>query len=256
MNIVLIGAGNVATHLGTALKNAGHKILQVYSRTNASSNKLAKKLSAAACTETSMISPKADLYIISLSDHAVKAFIKSFHIKNKVVVHTSGSLPLSILGKIKHRGVIYPVQTFTLSRKINLQQVPFCIEWSSNETKRKIETLVKSISKKTYRLNSNQRKQVHLSAVIVNNFVNHLFTVSEKLLKDAKLPFDIIRPLILETAMKVQEESPAKVQTGPARRGDAEIIEEHLKLLSKNEELQKIYKLLTESIEQHHGIRL
>src|SRR5205085_2634039 len=146
--------------------------------------------------------------------------------------------------EIRNCGVIYPVQTFTISRKVYIKDVPFCIEWSSAEAKRKIEAAVKSIAKNIYTLNSSQRRQVHIAAVIVNNFVNHLFTISEKLLADNKLPFNLIRPLILETAVKVQTGSPAAVQTGPAKRGDAEIINEHLKMLAKNKELQKIYKLL------------
>ena len=257
MKIVLIGAGNVATHLGTELRKAGHTIIQVYSRTESSAGNLAKKLSCESCTNVKEISNKAELYIISLSDHAVKTFLKSFLIANKVVAHTSGSLPLSIFGKkFKHSGVIYPLQTFSLSRKLNVTNFPICIEWSDREAKRKIETVAKSISKQIFFLNSAKRKQVHLAAIFANNFSNYLFTVSEKLLSDAGLPFDIIRPLILETALKVQSDFPSHVQTGPAKRGDSEIIAEHLKMLKKKSDARKIYELLTESIAEHHGIRL
>jgi predicted short-subunit dehydrogenase-like oxidoreductase (DUF2520 family) len=257
MKIVLIGAGNVATHLGTGWKKAGHTIVQVYSRTSSSANKLAKKLASKSCTDIKSISDKADLYIVSLSDHAVKTFLKTFPVTNKVVAHTSGSLPLSTFGKkFRHCGVIYPLQTFSISRKVNLAHVPFCIEWSDPEAKRKIEAAVKSISKKNFLLNSPKRKQAHLAAVFANNFSNHLFSISEKILSDSGLSFDLIRPLILETALKVQSDSPTHMQTGPAKRGDAEIINEHLRMLAKKKELQKVYELLTESISEHQGMRL
>lgn len=257
MKIVLIGAGNVATHFGVAFKKAGHTIVQVYSRTPSSARLLARKLKCGFCTDATEISDKADLYIISLSDHAVKDFLKSFTLTDKIVAHTSGSLPLSIFGKrFKHCGVIYPVQTFSLKRQVNIAQVPFCLEWSDAAAKRKIEAAAKSISKKIFLLNSLKRKQVHLAAVFTNNFTNHLFGISEKLLSDTGIPFDLIRPLILETALKVQADSPSLMQTGPAKRGDAEIIMEHLKMLAKKKDLREIYELLTKSISETQGIRL
>lgn len=257
MKIVLIGAGNVATHLGVALKKAGHTIVQVYSRTAPSANRLAKRLSSKPCIVINEIADKADLYIISISDHAAKDFLKSFTVTDKVVVHTSGSLPLSIFGRnFKHCGVIYPLQTFSIKRKVNITKVPVCIEWSDNPAKRKIEAAVKGISKHIVHLNSSKRKQVHLAAVFANNFTNHLFAISEKLLSDSEISFDLLRPLILETALKVQSDSPFDMQTGPAKRGDLEIIEEHLRMLDNNKELRKIYELLTESISELHGVRL
>ncbi len=257
MKIVLIGAGNVATHLGIGFKKAEHSIIQVYSRTAFSADTLAKKLHCKSCTDAKDISDEADLYIISLSDHAVKGFLKSFPLTDKVVAHTSGSLPLNIFGKkFKHCGVIYPVQTFSLNRKVNLTDVPFCIEWSDDEAKKKIGFAVKRLSNTIIHINSSKRKHVHLAAVFANNFGNHLLTISEKLMADAGLAYTILCPLILETALKVQTRNPYYMQTGPARRGDSEIIEAHLKMLGNDKELHTFYKLFTESISELYGIKL
>ena len=256
MKIILIGSGNLATHLGIAL-NAKHTILQVYSRSEASSKLLARKLSCRYTTDVKNISTEADCYIVALRDEAIRSFLQKFPSTNKIVAHTSGSVPLKIFGdRFKNSGVFYPVQTFSIKHPVDLKKVPVCIEAANDSTKKKLTSLAKSITASIHYMNSEQRKRIHLAAVFANNFSNHLFAIAENILAREKISFDLLRPLIFETAMKVQRYSPLEVQTGPAKRGDIAVMEEHLKLLSGKKEFTDIYKRISESISGMSGIRL
>ncbi len=257
MKIVLIGSGNVATHLGKALLGADHKILQVFSRSEASAKALAKKLSCDLTTEIKSISRGADFYIIALRDEAIRVFLKEFMITDKTVVHVSGSVPLNVFGKkFKNTGVLYPVQTFSIKRELSFGNVPVCIEAGNETTKKKIKELARTITDEIHFMNSVQRKKVHLAAVFANNFTNHLFTIASSILSDETISFDLLKPIILETALKVQSGSPFEMQTGPAKRGDVSVIEDHLKMLKNKKQFREIYKLLSESIEKVNGMRL
>ena len=256
MKVVLIGSGNVATHLGKALKGAGHSILQVYSRSETGAKALARKLSCTYTNNIKNISDKGDVYLIAVRDEAIEPFVKSFPSTDKIVVHTSGSVPINVLKeKFRNCGVMYPVQSFSIDRELDLTNVPFCIEAGNDGVKKKITALIKKVSHKIHDIDSAQRKKIHLAAVFANNFANHLFEISEHLLAIENIPFDIIRPLIVETAMKVQSHLPAEMQTGPAKRGDKKVIKEHLELLRNKKKFKKIYKLLSESISDMNGIR-
>jgi len=257
MKIVLLGAGNVGTHLGHALKKAGHEILQVYSRSASSSKELSKKLRIEAVTNVNQISVKADLYLISISDSSIGTFVKSFPVTNKTVIHTSGSVDIKIFGKkFQKCGVMYPLQTFTKEREINLKEVPLLIEGNNSESRRLIQKVADSISPHVFEVDSATRKAIHLAAVIANNFTNHLFLQAEKILAEKNIPFPILGPLLRETVIKAILLSPAESQTGPAKRGDTKIIDEHLKMLKNNSSMSKIYKLLSESIEKESGMKL
>jgi predicted short-subunit dehydrogenase-like oxidoreductase (DUF2520 family) len=257
MKIVLIGAGNVATHLGVALKKAKHEILQVYSRSESSSRELSKKLKSKNTTEVKSIFTSADLYIISISDHAIKDFLKSLPVKNKIIIHTSGSVAMKIFGKkFANHGVIYPLQTFSKERNIKFNEVPLLIEGNNAATLSAIVSLARSVSPYVFEMSSVDRKTVHLAAVIANNFSNHLFVQAEKILMKKNIPFPLLGPLMHETVIKAIKVSPRVAQTGPAKRGDTRIIEEHLEMLKKEPALQKIYKLLSECIEQESGLNL
>ena len=257
MKIVLIGAGNVATHFGVALKKAKHDILQVYSRSESSSRELSKKLKSNFTTDVKSIFTSADLYIISISDHAIKDFIKNFSVKNKTIVHTSGSVSMKIFGKkFANQGVIYPLQTFTKERDVKFNEVPLLIEGSNTTTFSAIASLARSVSPFVFEMSSADRKAVHLAAVIANNFSNHLFVQAEKILTKKNIPFPLLGPLMHETVIKAIKVTPRAAQTGPAKRGDSKIIEEHIAMLKKDPAMQKIYKLLSESIEQESGLIL
>ena len=257
MKIIIIGSGNVATQIGQALKSAGHTILQVYGRNTASAKTLAKKLSCPFTTTISDISGGADFYMVALSDEAIKPFLQKFNIRDQLIFHTSGSVSLSVFGnKYKNCCVFYPVQTFSMKRNVSFKNIPVCLEAANQLTKKKIIALAKTLTTKIHYLDSRQRKIIHLAAVFSNNFSNHLFVIAEHLLAHERISFDVLKPLILETAMKVQHESPTDMQTGPAKRGDASILKEHLEMLKRKKKFREIYMLMSESISEMSGIRL
>lgn len=249
LNIVLIGSGNVATQLGLALKKAGHTISQVYSLTSGSSRALALKLRAQSITDLKKISANADLYIIAIKDDSVIDVAKKIKIKNNLIVHTSGSLQMSILKRASaNYGVLYPLQTLSKNKVINFSSVPLCVEANTKANEKSLKAIAGSISKQVYTVNSEKRKVLHLAAVFACNFTNHMYVLAEKLLKQNKLSFDMILPLIQETADKVKYNSPSAMQTGPAVRGDKTIMKTHLSMLSKNKRLKKLYKVVSQSI--------
>ncbi len=254
MNIVLIGAGNVASYLGPFLKKKGHKIIQLYSRSKKNGEPLAKKLKCNHTTNTSKILPDADIYIIALRDEAISSFLSDIKFIPRLIVHTSGSVGLNVFpDNMKNKGVIYPIQTFSKSSKKDPEIIPYCIEGSNKKSLLVIRKLTNSLSSLVYKLNSKERAQIHLTAVFVNNFTNYLFVLANKILLKNKISFDILKPLILETAQKVMFNEPKKMQTGPAVRGDAAVIENHLKILNDFPEMKDIYKLLSKSIEKEYG---
>jgi predicted short-subunit dehydrogenase-like oxidoreductase (DUF2520 family) len=258
MKLVLIGAGNVATYLGKAFKKAGHDVLQIYSRSESSTKGLAKKLSCPFTTDIKKINPKAEFYIIAVSDNSIPDVVRSFNLPlniNPIVLHTSGSVSIKVFGKkFKHCGVLYPLYPFTKAKSVSFKKVPLIIESSDEVTKRKLRQVCSTLSKNVIEMSSTQRKSIQLAAVFANNFTNHLLVLAEKYLAEKKISFDILRPLILESAKRIQHNSPSLMQTGPAKRGDTEILDEHIQLLKDNPKLQQIYKLLSESIEKESGI--
>jgi predicted short-subunit dehydrogenase-like oxidoreductase (DUF2520 family) len=257
VKIILVGAGNVATHLGIALRKAKHEILQVFSRSESAVHALSKTLKCSYTTDQHAVFPDADLYIISISDQALKNFLKTFPIRNKILVHTSGSVPMKVFGsRYKDHGVIYPVQTFSKERSIRFNEVPLLIEGSNAKCLSKISAAASSVSPYVFEMNSTDRRTVHLSAVIANNFSNHLFVLAEKVLMKKNIPFPLLDPLLHETVIKAIKLGPHDAQTGPAKRGDTAIIEEHLKMLKNDQALQKIYREISENIEKENGIKL
>jgi len=251
-NTIFIGAGNVATHLALALKNADVNILQVYSRTENAALILAKKVSAASTSAIREIDSEADLYIISVVDNALEALISQLELNDKLVVHTSGSVQMDLLKKTSENyGVFYPLQTFSITKDVEIKNIPICIEANNDANLQKLNELAKRISDNVQFVNSDQRKVLHLAAVFACNFPNFMFTISEKIAKQANIDFDILRPLIKETAEKVMEINPMDAQTGPAKRNDQKIMDEHLKMLSEFPEFQKIYKLISSEIQNN-----
>jgi len=257
MKIVLIGSGNLAVHLGPALIKAGHNLLQVVGRTNTSTAKLASKLSCDFTTNPEEISTKADVYIIALSDEAIAGYAKLLPKTKKLILHTSGSVSSTVL-KITgtEYGCIYPLQTFSRNRKVDFSSVPLCLEASTKKSAKQLEKLAGSISKNIHWIPENQRKILHLAAVFANNFGNHLYVIAEGLLQKNGLDFELLRPLIAETAAKIKNNSPQNMQTGPARRGDSGTINKHLALLKNKDQIRRIYEILTKSILDHDGPRL
>ncbi|MAD50644.1 MAG: DUF2520 domain-containing protein [Flavobacteriales bacterium] len=243
--ITMIGAGNLATHLCRTLKDSGHEIIQVYSRTEKSAYELSNRINVPYTTDLESII-SSDLAIIAVNDDCIHNIEKHIDFPK---VHTSGTKPMSILNG-EEIGVFYPLQTFNKNIEIKFNSIPICIEASNTELMQSLTVLAQSISSKVVKLNSDQRQRLHLAAVISCNFSNLLYQLSEEICQEEDIPFDILQPLIFETAKKIQKTSPSMAQTGPAKRGDSETIEKHIKLLESNIEKEKIYKLLTESIKK------
>ncbi len=247
LRVTILGSGNVATHFGEALRNAGAEIVQVYSRKLVHAQELAKQLKAQATDKLTSLAD-ADVYLIAVKDDALPGIVKKIKKQNGIVLHTSGGLSLDVLGQFPNRGVLYPLQTLSKGRKIDMADVPLCIEAGDHITLASLDEIAGAMSDKVYRLSSEQRQAAHLSAVFACNFTNRLYAIAEDLLKEHKLPFDLLRPLILETAAKVQQLSPAAAQTGPALRNDRIVMDKHLALLKGHPELKKIYRKLSKSI--------
>ncbi|HSH65888.1 MAG TPA: DUF2520 domain-containing protein [Bacteroidia bacterium] len=247
--IVLLGAGNVATQLGKALVDAGYLITQVYSQTKRSSARLAKKLNAAPITSLKNLDQTATLFIIAIKDDVIAPFAKQLKLTTQFVVHTSGTVQADVLKDCsKNFGVFYPLQTFSKDKIVDFATTPICIEANTKSATETLTYFAKSISRNVQKINSEQRKIIHLAAVFACNFSNHMYTISASILKEHHLSFDILKPLIAETADKIKINPPDKMQTGPAIRKDYKTMETHLKLLKKNKELKKIYKLVSEHI--------
>ena len=249
MRITIIGSGNVATHLSAAFKNAGHAIVQVYSRDMQNASLLAYHVKAEAIDRLEQINPETDLFVIAVKDDAIEPIAAELAKYNKLIVHTSGATNLQTLLKYtQNAGVFYPLQTFSKTKQVNFNTVPLCIEGADEKITSTLNELAYTVSQNVYRINSDQRKTLHLAAVFACNFPNYLYYVSQQLLAEKQLPFDLLRPLILETAEKVQEHLPVNVQTGPAVRNDEKTMDSHLEQLQQNPDLQEIYKLLSQGI--------
>lgn len=247
IKVVILGCGNVGTQLSKAFfKSKKVDLVQVYCRSSANSFFTKKKIDIV--TNLSKLK-EADVYIIVISDDAIADFAKKLLQKNALLVHTSGAVAMDVL-PFKRKGVFYPLQTISKNKKISFKKVPFCIEANSKKDLKILKKIAKTISKKVYKIDSEQRKKLHVAAVFVNNFVNHLYAIAETICVEKDVPFSILKPLIIETANKIKKTSPVNAQTGPAIRNDQKTIEEHLKLLQPKQ--QEIYKLLTNSIKNTH----
>jgi predicted short-subunit dehydrogenase-like oxidoreductase (DUF2520 family) len=249
MRITLIGSGNVATHLGAALKNAGHQIVQVYSPNAHNAALLAYHIKAEAVSSLHQINADTELIIISVKDDAIDEVAAALAVHQKPIVHTSGATSLQVLLKYtEHAGVFYPLQTFSKTREVDFRHVPMCIEGAYEDLATELQALAQTVSNNVQLVNSQQRKILHLSAVFACNFPNYLYHAAQQLLADHQLDFSLLRPLITETALKVEHQLPANVQTGPAIRHDHQTMAAHMQLLDSDELLQNIYNLLSQAI--------
>ena len=247
IKIVLLGAGNVGTHLCRALQNKeGLEIIQWYNR---SLNSLEKELVQFAVTQNLNDIIEADLYIISVSDTAIPAISKALEGKNGLIAHTAGSIPMEVLGEHQNHGIFYPLQTFSKQKEVDFNQIPLCLEANQPENLNLLKKVAQSLGGPVHLIDSAQRKALHVAAVFVNNFTNHLYTIGEELCKAHKVPFSVLQPLIAETADKIKHLPPSAAQTGPAARGDQKILKDHLQYLTK-ESHQKLYQLISASIQQ------
>ena len=251
MKVTLIGAGNLATQLGKSLKKAGVTISQVYSRTEESARTLGELLEAEWLTDIKSLRDEADVYIFSVKDSALSELITEVckGRGDKLFLHTAGSMPMSCFeGKALHYGVFYPMQTFSKSKDVNFERIPVFIEGNSIETEDVIRSLANKLSQRVIRLSSADRKYLHLAAVWACNFTNYCYTVASDILSEHGIPFDVMLPLINETTEKIQNISPKEAQTGPAVRGDKNVMSQQLELMSDRADLKELYKMLSKGI--------
>jgi predicted short-subunit dehydrogenase-like oxidoreductase (DUF2520 family) len=254
--VIIIGSGNVAQHLIVAFQNSQNMgteidLIQVFSRQKESISHL---LDLDKITDDLATLEEADLYIIAVSDDAIADVSSQLPFKNRLVVHTSGSISLDALDNDNRKGVFYPLQTFTKNKDVDFKAIPICLESENATDFQLLEKVAKMISDKVFAINSEQRKALHVAAVFVNNFTNHLYQIGSEICQENQVPFEILKPLIAETAQKIMVLSPEEAQTGPAKRNDTTTIEAHEAFLSDENHL-KIYKTLTQSI-QHNGKKL
>ena len=248
IKVVILGFGNVGQHLYHAFsKTSEIEIIQVYNRSQIT---FPEGFQANFTTDKAQIK-EADIYIIAVSDDAIKVLSETLPIYNKLIVHTSGSVNLNELSEKNRKGVFYPLQTFSKNAKVDFNTIPICIETESLEDTILLKQLAALISENVNEINSKERERLHLSAVFVNNFVNYLYQVGSDLLLENSLSFDLLKPLIKETAKKIETLNPADLQTGPAKRNDLKTIENHLHLL-KNSPYKELYQNLTKAIQNKH----
>jgi predicted short-subunit dehydrogenase-like oxidoreductase (DUF2520 family) len=249
---IIVGAGKLAWHLGPALKNAGFRIIQVYSRTLSSSAAFGLHLDVPWTTDVNMLKEDAELVIFCITDKALEGLLTQILLNDVFMIHTAGSLPSNVFENwTSDFGVLYPLMTFTKTRSIDFRTVPVCIEANNQENEDRLKNIAEKISDNVSVVNFENRKILHMAAIFACNFTNHMYRFAYDILALQEFDFGILKPLIIETAKKVLEMSPHEAQTGPASRHDKNILTVHQLMLQDQPEWQKIYTFVSESIYQH-----
>ena len=251
--ITIIGSGNVATILSKVFVNKGFSINQVFSKSKINAEILIEKLAAnqqiKITDNIAEIDDTSDIYIVCVKDDAIATVVNQILFKDKLIVHTSGSVDITVFNGFNQFGVFYPLQTFSKDKDTDVANVPFCIEGNTNQTTQLLIDLASSISKKVYEINSEQRKTLHLAAVFACNFTNYMYSIAEEITTKNNINFEVLKPLIQETAKKIEFQSPKEAQTGPAKRKDQQTINKHLAMLENNPN-NELYKLITDLIQK------
>ena len=251
--ISFVGSGNVAYHLSKTLKNVGFTISSVSSKNTNNAKALAKNLNTKACL-TEEIDPSVDLVIIAVSDDSISEVIQALPQQIQSVIHTSGSIPMEVFqGKFENFGVFYPLQSFNKDQEIDMSSVPFLIEANTAELEKDLKYIAERVSTRAEIMDSEARKHLHLAAVIANNFVNYLATEAYSILEEQNIDGSLIRPLMLETILRLENNHPKHMQTGPAKRNDKEVLKMQEELLKSNPKLQSLYRQISELIMQRYN---
>jgi len=253
MNIVIFGSGNVATHLAYALKKAEYPISQVYSPNPAHAHQLADGIGAESVNSLGAIDLEADMYIFAVKDAAIETLASRLSLQGKILIHTSGSMDIAILKPYSnHCGVLYPLQTISKEVALDFSKIPLILEYTDKKTKDELKNMAFRLSPLIFEYDSEQRRCLHLGAVLACNFSNYLYSIAYDFLMEKRVDFNLLKPLISETAHKIEDHSPNEVQTGPAIRRDTDVIQKHLHLLEHHKNWQDIYKLLSDGIMEYH----
>ncbi|ADI91579.1 Rossmann-like and DUF2520 domain-containing protein [Acinetobacter oleivorans] len=256
MKISLVGSGRVAFHLAKALLDQGHNIVQVYARDFDKTQKFAEKIQAKACQTLREFQP-TDLIILAVSDSAIAKLVKQVHefFPDTLIVHTSGSTDIEVIRHVHEKaGVFYPLQTFSLERDVDWTSTPLFVEAITDVDQKLLLDLANSLSNRVYQYTSKQRLTLHLAAVFACNFSNYCFDMAKQVVDKEQVDFSLLYPLILETAKKATENDPKQMQTGPAMRGDQNILAMHQDLLAQanQDDLKQVYQLLSDGIVKRH----
>lgn len=248
MKIVLIGSGNVATILGRLIQQKDHQVIQVTSRNMAHAKDLADELKCSYTDYNGEEDKSADLYIVAVSDMAINECVQHYNIPDKLVVHTAGSVSKDVLKNSAYNyGVLYPLQSLRKEMH-SIPEIPFLVDGNNEMVVKAIYEFAMTLSPDVQVIHDEERLKLHAAAVIVSNFTNHLYAIAEDFCKKEHVSFDLLKPLILETAARIKDQSPGAVQTGPAARKDIHTLDKHLRLLSNHPKLRTTYLRLTDSI--------
>jgi predicted short-subunit dehydrogenase-like oxidoreductase (DUF2520 family) len=256
-SVSFICAGNLAWHLAPALDNTEFAVREIYSRQARHAQALVERLYQADVMKSLDFSDSASsIFIIAVTDDNIEDVAQEIILPpNAILVHTSGSQPLSALGhaKTSNTGVFYPLQTFSKGSKVDFKDIPVFIESENTDTEKILMRMAKSITKHVQKISSENRKALHVAAVFAANFTNHMLMLSKEIMGKHKLNFDLLKPLIAETLNKSLTLGPENSQTGPAKRGDLEILDKHVEFLSDEEALAEIYKLVSQHIIDYYN---
>lgn len=250
MKIVIIGSGNVAYHLAKAFQENKIPVSQLFGRNENDLKFISEQLQIPFSTTQLQ---DADLYLICVSDGSISEVSKLITKENCLVAHTSGSLPKEILEGNFRKASFYPLQTFSKSKDLDYNEVPFFVESDDDNDLELLKNLALNISKKVMISSYEKRKYIHLTAVFACNFVNHLFARAKEISDSQEIPFDYFLPLIKETTAKIEILEPKLAQTGPAIRNDERVLKAHEDLITDEEQL-KIYKIMNESIKKMYEL--
>lgn len=247
-----IGSGNLAWHLAPALDNAGFVVKEVHSPNPNHAEALTERLyQAEVKASLDFSTSESSIFIMAVRDEAIAQIAREIILPDDaILIHTSGSVPITELqyAATPHVGVLYPLQTFNKERKVDFSTVPLFVETLTDEAAGAIMALAKSLSKQVRKIASEERKALHVAAVFASNFSNHMLTLSQQIMQQNSLDFNWLKPLITETIQKCLVIGPQQTQTGPAKRGDLEILDNHLQFLNEDERMAEVYRVISQHI--------
>lgn len=250
MKTVIIGSGNLATHLSSALKSANMPPVQVFSKTTSHAELLASRLGCPFTDKIEEVIDDADVYIFSVKDDAIQELAQQLSKgrEEAIFIHTAGSVSIDVFsGLVNHSAVLYPMQSFTKSRELNFREIPCFIEATDEQSLSIVSSLANAISDRVVSINSERRRYLHLAAVFSCNLANHCYRIAERILEKENIDFSLFHPLILETAKKACSISPKDAQTGPMVRNDVKVMQRQLELID-DPIAKEVYQLMAKSI--------
>lgn len=252
MKVVIVGSGNVATVMGSRIAASGHELLQVVARNEAAAALLAAEWGCGYTTRWETIDRGAELYIVSLSDRAFPELAQTMSLPGKLVVHTAGAVSLDALASVSERhGVLYPLQS--LRKEIRpFPEFPLLIDAHRPEDLATLETFARTIARQVQRADDALRLKLHVAAIFANNFTNYLYTLAADFCRQEGVDFSLLLPIIRETGGRLEQHAPKDVQTGPAVRGDRPTMERHLEVLSKYHNMNELYRLFSDRIQEYY----